>query len=335
MAAEPNKFKVELFADLSDFYPPREGRPEYKFFALVIHNGESGFKPGLYATGGPFPPPRGAEIYRVDRSGKISVVVRGFESNESILFARGQYGNGMLVTEPRRGRIRRVLANPDGTGTLVAEPFAVVGDPSFGPIVMTFGYDFMQADPKKRLDEVIYVTDFKGGQVLGTDPHGKATMLTRIQNPSGGGVKAVISDISARFGNGLLVGTFSVDGLHRHSSDTITSVTFREGTGGTVVSTATMAADFQGLELLTFGPGEPFGQDLFVATMGTAAYADGGVFTLSPEGTLTAFLTNIDAASVVFDTEGVLGGGMFVSDLTNRAGVGKIWRVTPIAKKSP
>ncbi len=157
LAAEPDKFQVELFADLSDIYPPDEERPEYKFFALTINKGDNGFKPGLYVTGGPFPPPRGTEIYRVDSSGKISVVVTGFESNETMLFARGQYGEGMLVTEPRQGRIRRVLANPDGTGTLVSEPVAVVGDPSFGPIVITYGPD-LAVNPMDRLDEVLYVT---------------------------------------------------------------------------------------------------------------------------------------------------------------------------------
>ena len=333
LAAEPNKFKVELFADLSDIYPPKEGRPEYKFLALTISNGEGGFKPGLYATAGPFPLPRGTEVYRIDRSGKVNVVVAGFESNESILFAHGQYGDGMLVTEPRRGRIRHVLANPDGTGTLVPEPFAVVGDSSFGPIVMTYGPDFMAKDPNKRQDEVIYATDYAGGQVLRLDPQGGDTVLADISNPSGGGVKAVIVDNSGRFGGGLLVGTFSIAGLKRTNADTITSVTFQDSPKGPVVSTSIVVAEFQGLELLTFGPGGIFSQDLFVAEMGTAAYADGRVLTLSADGTLTTFLNNIDAASIVFDTEGILGGGMFVSDLTNRAGVSKIWRVTPITEE--
>jgi len=332
LAAEPNKFKVELFADLSDIYPPEEGRPEHKFFALTINNGEGGFKPGLYATAGPFPLPRGTEVYRIDRSGKVSVFVNGFESNESILFARGRYGSGMLVTEPRRGRIRRVLPNTDGTGMLVAEPFAVVGDPSFGPIVMTYGPDFIAKDPNKRHDEVIYVTDYAGGQVLRLDPWGRDTMVTSISNPSGGGVKAVIVDPAGRFGSVLLVGTFSIAGLKRTHADTLTSVSFQDSPEGPFATTSVLADEFQGLELLTFGPGGVFGQDLYVSEMGTAAYADGRVYTLSADGTLTTFLTNIDACSVVFDTEGILGGGMFVSDLTNRAGVGKIWRVIPVTK---
>ena len=63
LAAEPDKYKVELFADLAEIYPD-EADPEHKLFGLTIHKGGDGFRQGLYATGGPFPPPRGTKVLK-------------------------------------------------------------------------------------------------------------------------------------------------------------------------------------------------------------------------------------------------------------------------------
>src|SRR5690606_20171841 len=101
---------------------------------------------------------------------------------------------------------------------------------------------------------------------------------------------------------------------------------FSVSSSGTITPLAT---GLNGVELLTLGPGGVFSEDLFLATLGTRFNSDGAIYTLSPDGALTPFMTNIDAIHVAFDTEGVLGGGMFVSDLTQRAGSGKICRVTP------
>jgi hypothetical protein len=60
---------------------------------------------------------------------------------------------------------------------------------------------------------------------------------------------------------------------------------------------------------------------------------DGGVFTLDPNGTLTPFVTGLDATHVVFDTQGILGGGMFIADQDEALDGSKpntIWRVTAI-----
>ena len=84
-----------------------------------------------------------------------------------------------------------------------------------------------------------------------------------------------------------------------------------------------------GLELIEVGLGPGFASKLFVSTEGSAiGSGDGTLYQLSGSSELMPFLSNIDAIDVAFDTEGILGGGMFASDGTNRSGPGKIWRVT-------
>jgi hypothetical protein len=41
-------------------------------------------------------------------------------------------------------------------------------------------------------------------------------------------------------------------------------------------------------------------------------------------------MTGLDAVAVAFDTENILGGGMFVSDINDGGGAGKIWRITAV-----
>ena len=43
------------------------------------------------------------------------------------------------------------------------------------------------------------------------------------------------------------------------------------------------------------------------------------LYTISPDGALSSFLTGVDAVSVAFDTENVLG-GMFVADINDSRG---------------
>jgi hypothetical protein len=68
---------------------------------------------------------------------------------------------------------------------------------------------------------------------------------------------------------------------------------------------------------------------MYVPTVGGAEQADGGLFICDPVFGLQSFLTGLDAAAVAFDTEGVLGGGMFVSDMNDGGGAARIWRIRP------
>jgi hypothetical protein len=54
---------------------------------------------------------------------------------------------------------------------------------------------------------------------------------------------------------------------------------------------------------------------------------------MNPDGRLTRFITNIDATSVAFDSNGILGGGIFIADFNEELGAGKIWRVIPAAEE--
>jgi hypothetical protein len=99
-------------------------------------------------------------------------------------------------------------------------------------------------------------------------------------------------------------------------------------------SVTEVAGGFNGLELYTFGPGGAFGSDVYIAELGSNVIDDGAVSVLSPSGLVTPFITGIDATHVVFDTENVMGGGMFVAEFGNfdpDAGArrsGRIWHVT-------
>jgi hypothetical protein len=74
-----------------------------------------------------------------------------------------------------------------------------------------------------------------------------------------------------------------------------------------------------GPELLAFGPGGAFGTDLYVPTIGGVDNHDGLLYAMSPDGALAPFLIGVDAVSVAFDTENVLG-GMFVADINDSRG---------------
>ena len=96
-----------------------------------------------------------------------------------------------------------------------------------------------------------------------------------------------------------------------------------------------------GLQLLTQGPGGKFGNDIYVTSEGLTpldADNDGAVFRLNEKNELTPFITNIDASQVAFDTQGVLGGGMFVTDWEGTftgTGPEQIWQVTPKSSSTP
>jgi hypothetical protein len=302
--ARPDRYRLELYADFAPFFPDADA------FQLTFSSGEQGFSPGLFVTGGPgVVGMQGTQLFQITGPNTFSIVAGGFQSNMSMLFGQGAYGTGMLITAPAQTRILRLLAD----GTL--GEFAKLGTPPQGPAIMAYG-------PGNSL----FVTDRAGGTILQVLPSGQSSVFATVGGPPGAmssGPTGLINDVSGRYGGGLVVGT------HHHLIETLSGpdAIFSVSSSGTLTPLAT---GLNGVELLTLGPGGAFGADLFVATVGTRFNSDGAVYTLSPDGALTPFLTNIDAIHVAFDTEGVLGGGMFISDLTQRAGSGKIWRVTAI-----
>ena len=169
---------------------------------------------------------------------------------------------------------------------------------------------------------MLYTVDTTGDRVLQVNPDGTTILFANLPAaPHPGGGKCVLPAPDS-FGGGFLVSTYNI-----METDPDIGAILSISADGTAVTQLTDGLN--GAELLTFGPGGPFGTDLFVPTTGGAATADGFVFTMSSDGTLTLFMSNLDAVSVAFDTQGILGGGMFVSDINDNLGAGKIWRVTP------
>jgi hypothetical protein len=301
-------FQLELFADLEQL----EGYP--RAFQVTITEGEDGFPAGLYVTSGPVKGSDSDRLFHIDTMGKVSVVKDGFSGVDSLIFANEQYGEGMLLTEPWGLRIVRLL--PDGS----LSTFAELGTSPVGPSIMEY-------DPQGSL----YVTDFGSGNILRVKPEGSSEVFANVPLSRQGfleGVNGILFDSSGLYGNGFIVTTFT-GGKEPNNAGAIYLVS----SDGKDVRK--FIDRMNGLELMTFGPGKEFGSDLFIASQGTDVPGDGAVYRLAPDGKSSPFITGLDAIHVVFDTRGILGGGMFVSEFPNGpAGgphpAGKIWRVLPV-----
>jgi hypothetical protein len=308
--ARPDKFEIELFSNFKSL-----GR--LKAFQLTLWPGKQGFRRGLYVTSGPAGDDRSDRIVRVDRRGRPSVVGSGFVSNETLVFARGRYGNGLLVTEPLRNRIVRLL--PNGK----RKRFAVVGTAPFGPAGLFY-------DTKDRL----LVTDFSGATVRRVSSNGNSKPFARVPvpPPQNDFVAGPKGGFGGGFGGGgfggggggrsFVVGVFSSGPAARAQGPL-----YEISADGVVTDTIQTGLD--SVELIHRSPGGKYGQGIFVPTVGAGQNADGGLFLLGRDKKLTPFLTGIDAVSVAFDTHRVLGGGMFVADINDELGAGKIWRIRP------
>jgi hypothetical protein len=157
---DPDKYQIELFADFSTLDPPLDA------FQMTVTNGENGFDAGMYVTSGPASGTLGNRLVRVDRDRSVTVVKEGIQNAETLIFAQGDYGDGILICEPFDRRIRRLL--PDGTLTTFAENAST---PPFGPSTFAYGPDgFLYAtdgafDTEGVLGGGMFVTEgtnFKG-----------------------------------------------------------------------------------------------------------------------------------------------------------------------------
>lgn len=317
---DPNRFQIELYADLTEL----GGFP--RAFQMTLTEGENGFPSGLYLTSGPVSGTGSDRLFHIDDEGKVRVVKDGFNSTQTMIFARDRYGDGMLITEPRELRIARLLA--DGT----VATFAELGTTPFGPSILTY-------DPTGNL----YVTDAASGNILRVKSDGSSEIFASLPLSGKAPIESgsnITFDTSGRYGGGFIAAIFTGGA----EPTDVGSIYLVSADGRSVKQ---LVNGLNGIELMTFGPGGAFGSDLFVASQETDMPGDGAVYTMTPDGTLSPFINGIDATHVVFDTQNILGGGMFVAELPNvcamceggpKLAAGKVWRVirtdaTPAAMK--
>jgi hypothetical protein len=316
--ADPTKFKVELYEDLSRF----EGVT--LAFHLAISDGQAGFPPGLFVTTGPLPGkveipadsgrffPGSDRLLYLDGPFRGDVFASGFNSIEALIFARGAYGQGMLITEPRENRIDilrpECLLQP-GPYTVVNSTFASdIGSDPFGATGLAYGFN-----------DKLFVADGAGGNILQVDAEGRAEFFAKIPlatDVSLAVVKGLLFDTSGRFGGGLVASTFTMG----EAKDAIFYVS-QDGNATQAISDADRLSM---MEFITLGPGGAFGSDIFVAALGSGLHGDGGVYTMCPDGNLVPFLTGIDPTCVVFDTD------FNQANEGYHDGPGRIWRITPL-----
>lgn len=325
---DPSRFRIELFADLATVDPNLDA------FQLTVSPGQNGFPAGLYVTPGPSFPPGGDRLMRVDSNGAISIVTSGLSSAESMVFAQGAYGDGILISEPRNQQIQRLL--PDGTLTTFATnvgaaPFAppVI---AYGPSGMLFATGGSAGTDLQASRDILQINSDGTSSVFASVPAAIfpiPTATTFLDRQKALAFASISPSGEWQPGGGFVSGTFS---LQTDGGATMNDSVFAVGLDG--VSTV-LVQGLSGLELIELGPGGAFGSNLFLATEGSSGgTADGALLVLAPDGSVTSFVTDIDAIDVAFDTQGILGGGMFISDGTNRAGPGKIWHVTAVPEPS-
>jgi len=328
--SDPEHFRLELVADFS----PLGGN--LKAFGLALTSGEQGFPRGLYVTSGPAADTRSDRLVYIspESPGSPQVLLNDLVSNEILLFSQGSYPLGMLVSIPLEQRI--ILVSPvvpgisDGeaensSGGLSVSTFASGFTPPFGPTGLTYGPDGM-----------LYASDTSSDSIYRVDPNGSLALFAEIPTDELPWwcvvpnivctVKAIIMIASDdnEYGEGFIGANFNAFKGPATGNGSVFTVS-PEG-----AQFELLGSGLDGIEFPAFGPGKFFGSHLFVPTIGGAGNGDGGVYVLDPSGNLTPFLTGLDAVSVAFDIENVFGGGMFVSDINDGGGAGRIWRVVEI-----
>jgi hypothetical protein len=275
-----------------------------RLFGLAVSNGSQGFVRGLYVTTGREAVADTVLFIRPD--GEPSVFATGLVSAAGLAFAPEGYGGGLLVAEIAPGRITSL--NSHGGRALFADGFS----DAVGPAQPVFGGDGL-----------LYVTDFTGGTIARVSPSGS----TETYAATGAWPEALAVTGQSPAGPELLVG------LSNPIDEPCTGAIETVSAGGMEV--VTLATGLQGLNLAATSPGGSFPDGVFVAS--EALYAtdgtnDGGVLHVTPDGRVSTFMTGVDGGQVAFDSAGVFGGGMLVSDMDQWQApdkVNRIWRVYP------
>ena len=317
----PEKYNIELFADLSS----QEGAP--KAFQLTIADGKRSLPAGLYVTTGPLSGTHSDRIFQIEAPDKINVFASGLESSETMLVAEGKYGEGVLVSSPLLQQIMRVqpASGRFETAKFGTNKVSIFGNrnTSFG--TKPFGVAVLSYGPEGDL----YASDWAGGRILKIDQDGNAEVFATLPANKAGDMvaKQVMSARGVHNADGFIVSTFTIPDRDMHGLDTVylMSADGREFTP--------LVEGLTGIQLPAYGPGGEFGSGLYIPTIGSSNAADGTVYYLTEGRDLQPFLEGIDAVHVAFDTENLLGGGMFVSDFNNDPDnpvtmAGKIWRIT-------
>ncbi len=258
--AEPDKFKIELYEDFSRFetglqsgsveIPPGSGQfydSLYLPFYLTISNGESGFPSGLLVTSGPLPgfteiPPDSGNIipssnrlFYLDSPFSAITIADGFNSIETSIFAQGDYGEGLLITEPRENRIQRLRLIIDPiSNQLVPEitTFATFPESSpFGPTGLTYADDPGPDNIFGTNDdtEALFVTDGSPGRLLKVNPDGSSLFIADIPFPPNAISFKAAKPIAPDKGfcstqGGIIAGTFSSGFPNATPGDTVFAV---------------------------------------------------------------------------------------------------------------
>ncbi len=311
--ARPDLFKIKKYAEFT--IPPLAS------FSLVLSDGSQGFQSGLIVGTGPIPD-RDRLLFIDPSSRQASVLAEGFTSNEGLVFARGSYGNGLFVSEIADGKVLRLL--PDKSKPVFSSDFTQPNE-GLGPAQMVYG-----PDPTGQLPEVLYVTDFASGTVKRVNPDGTASQFAVLTALA----KGLAVDVLGLYGGGFIGSTFNFN------SQPFTGQIFHISPDGASVIPFPLAVT--GLQLLATGNASAFDSPflgavrnivdgkVFVPSIGLAPSHDGSISILNPNGTLSPFLSGIDASSIVFDTNHILGGGMFVTDVDGVNGEQTIYRIAAI-----
>ena len=304
---DPGNYQVSTYATIVN---PTFRSP----FGLALNSGANGMPRGIYATTGFQSEPEssvGRDVLLVSEPNTVSVFATGLESSDLPLFAPGNgFGNDLLVPDPFTGTISRI--GPGGNISTFS-----TSTPSPTAMAATFRPGWTPG---------VYATSFSDHTVHQLNPDGTGSLfatlpdlpLTTLAFPETG---------NEAFGSSLFVANFAKPSV---IEATLASI-WRVGPTGLGEQFVTNNPLLGGMEGMAFAPAGVFGGDLYITTFGINGFEqpdDGMILRVTPSGDVSVFATGLDGGGIVFDREGIFGGGMFVADF-QEFGEGHIYHIVP------